>query len=135
VDGSLLCQLSKPDMRLAIQYAMTDPERLPSPYGGLDFAAPFTLTFEPPDTVRFPCLRLAYEALEKGGTAPAAMNGANEQAVKAFISEHISFMEIPEIIEQVIREHTFIGEPTVEELLETDRETKRSTYTIIQAQR
>ena len=131
VDGSLLCQVSKPDMRLAIQYAMTEPERLPSPYGGLDFSSPFSLTFEPPDTKRFPCLQLAYEALKKGGTAPAAVNGANEQAVKAFETEEISFMEIPEVIKRAVDEHNFINEPTIEEILETDNEAKRRINEIV----
>ena len=132
IDGSLLCQISKPDMRLAIQYAMTDPERLPSPYGGLDFSVPFTLTFEPPDIERFPCLLLAYEVLEKGGTATTAMNGANEQAVKAFVDGKISFMEIPELIKIVVDEHNFINEPTIDELIETDQDVKRRINEIIQ---
>ncbi len=131
VDGSLLCQVSKPDMRLAIQYAITDPERLPSPYGGLNFSHPFSLTFEPPDTKRFQCLLIAYEALEKGGTAPAAMNGANEAAVKAFEAGKISFMDIPDVIRRVVDEHDFIPEPTIEKLLETDSKAKREIHEIV----
>lgn len=131
VDGSLLCQISKPDMRLAIQYAMTDPQRMPSPYGGIDFSVPFTLTFEPPDNERFPCLPLAYEVLAKGGTATAAMNGANERAVSAFVDGRISFMEIPEVIKRVVDEHIFISEPTIEEFTETDRDAKRRIDEII----
>jgi len=131
IDGSFLCQVSRPDMRLAIQYAMTDPERLPSPYGGLDFTMPFYLTFEPPDTRRFPCLRLAYEALARGGTAPAAMNGANEQAVKAFEAGYISFMDIPALIETVVHNHTFIPEPAIKDLLETDERSKRAIQEMI----
>ena len=131
VDGSLLCQISKPDMRLAIQYAMTNPQRMPSPYGGIDFSVPFTLTFEPPDSERFPCLPLAYEVLAKGGTATAAMNGANERAVSAFVDGRISFMEIPEVIKRVVDEHIFISEPTIEELTETDRDAKRRIDEII----
>ena len=125
VDGSLLCQLSKPDMRLAIQYAMTDPERLHSPYGGVDFNRKFSLTFEPPDTVRFPCLKLAYDALGRGGTAPAALNGANEAAVQAFVSGAVSFMDMPRIMEKAVERHRFIAKPVIEELVETDREAKR----------
>ena len=132
VDGSLLSQISRPDMRLAIQYAMTNPERLPSPYGGLDFSVPFTLTFEPPDFERFPCLSLAYEVLAKGGTATAAMNGANEQAVKAFVDGEISFMEIPELIKRIVDEHGFISEPSIDELIETDRDAKRRISKIVQ---
>ena len=111
---------------------MTDPERLPSPYGGLDFSVPFTLTFEPPDFERFPCLSLAYEVLAKGGTATAAMNGANEQAVKAFVDGEISFMEIPELIKRIVDEHGFISEPSIDELIETDRDAKRRISKIVQ---
>ncbi len=125
VDGSLLSQMSRPDMRLPIQYAMTAPSRLPSSYGGLDFTRPFTLTFEPPDLERFPCLRLAYDALERGGTATAAINGANEEAVKAFVAGRISFTDIPRLIDIVLTRHRFIANPTVDELIETDRAAKR----------
>ena len=125
IDGSILSQISKPDMRLAIQYAMTDPERLYSPYGSLDFSKPFSLTFEPPDTERFPCLKLAYEALARGGTAPAAINGANEQAVKAFVDGRITFMEIPVMIKIALENHRFIENPTIEEIIETDLDVKR----------
>ncbi len=125
LDGSLLCQLSDPDMRLAIQYAMTDPGRLDSPYGGLDFTKTFSLTFEPPDYDRFPCLGLAFKALERGGTAPAAMNGANEQAVSAFVDGLIRFRDIPQLIEEVMNSHDFIENPTVEDLVGTDVNAKR----------
>lgn len=131
VDGSLLSQISKPDMRLAIQYAMTDPKRLPSPFGGLDFTKPFSLTFEPPDFERFPCLALAYEALAKGGTATAAMNGANEQAVEAFVDGKIPFMEIAELTGKVVEEHNFIAEPSIEDLIATDIDVKRQIIEII----
>ena len=133
VDGSILSQISKPDMRLAIQYAMTAPERLPSPYGGLDFTRPFSLTFEPPDTERFPCLALAYKTIERGGTAPAALNGANEQAVKAFVEGNITFMEIPEAINRILEEHTFIENPSIKELIETDLEAKRRISELVKA--
>ncbi|MFC1528835.1 1-deoxy-D-xylulose-5-phosphate reductoisomerase [Candidatus Latescibacterota bacterium] len=131
VDGSILAQISEPDMRLAIQYAMTDSERLPSPYGSLDFTKPFSLTFEPPDMERFPCLRLAYEALGRGGTTPAALNGANEQAVHEFVNGNFTFMEIPEAIEKVLDGHLFIEEPTIEDLSETDRAAKRQIMEMV----
>jgi len=131
VDGSILAQLSNPDMRLAIQYAMTAPGRLPSPYGSLDFSKPFSLGFEPPDMARFPCLSHAYEALERGGTAPAALNGANERAVEAFVRGDIGFSDIPRLIGRVVDEHGFIAEPTVEELIGTDREAKRRIEALI----
>lgn len=125
VDGSLLSQLSVPNMRLAIQYAMTDPERLSSPYGGLDFTKPFSLTFEPPDLERFPCLRLAYEALEQGGTATAALNGAGERAVETFIEGRIGFTEIPCVVERAIADHRYMEQPGIDDLIETDRAAKR----------
>jgi len=126
IDGSLLCQVSDPDMRLAIQYSMTDPLRLPSEYGGLDFTKPFSLAFEPPDIDRFPCLGLAFRALELGGTAPAVMNGANEQAVESFVDGLIRFQDIPDLVSDVMENHTFIENPTVEELIGTDKESKRT---------
>ncbi len=125
VDGSVMAQLSEPDMRLAIQYAMTAPERLPSPYGSLDFLKPFSLVFEPPDFERFPCLAHAFEALERGGTATAALNGANERAVEAFVAGAIPFMDIPRLIRRVVDEHVFVADPGVEDLVGTDREAKR----------
>ena len=131
IDGSLLCQLSMPDMRLAIQYAMTAPRRLQSPYGSIDFTKPLSLTFEPPDLGRFPCLNLAYEVLARGGTAPAAMNGANERAVKAFIDGACGFMDIPRLIRTVMEGHRFIETPTVEDLIATDREAKRRIEQLI----
>ena len=132
IDGSLLSQVSKPDMRLAIQYAMTDPKRKPSPYGGLDFTRPFSMTFEPPDTGRFPCLALAYEALARGGSAPAAMNGANERAVEAFMEGKLPFMGIPSVIRRVVEEHEFRDNPTIEELIATDDWAKGSVEKILE---
>jgi 1-deoxy-D-xylulose-5-phosphate reductoisomerase len=125
IDGSILAQISKPDMRLAIQYAMTAPDRLPSPYGGLDFSRPFSMTFEPPDTERFPCLALAYEALATGGTAPAAMNGANEQAVNAFIEGKLTFTEIPVIIRRAMEADRHIVRPSLEDLVAADIRAKK----------
>jgi 1-deoxy-D-xylulose-5-phosphate reductoisomerase len=132
IDGSLLSQVSRPDMRLAIQYAMTDPERRPSPYGGLDFTRPFSMTFEPPDAVRFPCLALAYETLARGGTAPAAMNGANERAVEAFVDGKLPFMGIPAIIKRVVGEHDFRENPEIEELTAVDSRAKREVEKILE---
>ncbi len=133
IDGSILCQLSKPDMRLAIQYAMTDPDRLPSPYGGLDFSERFSLTFEPPNMDKFPCLGIAYDVLSRGGTAAAAMNGANEAAVEAFVSGAIAFNDIPVLISRIIEEHDFIQHPTVDDLIETDITSKRKIHQLTQS--
>jgi 1-deoxy-D-xylulose-5-phosphate reductoisomerase len=126
VDGSLLAQISRPDMRLAIQYAMTDPDRLPSPYGGLDFTRPFSMAFEPPDPIRFPCLGLAYEALERGGTATAALNGANERAVELFVEGTVSFGGIPDVIRHVVNTHAFVADPTIDELIAVDIAAKQA---------
>jgi 1-deoxy-D-xylulose-5-phosphate reductoisomerase len=124
IDGSILSQMSRPDMRLAIQYAMTYPERIPSPYGGLDFSRPFSMAFEPPDKERFPCIKLAYGALSRGGTAPAVLNGANERVVEAFVAGRLPFMDIPSTIQTVLDEHEFIHKPSVDELITADLNAK-----------
>jgi len=104
---------------------MTAPERIPSPYGGLDFTRAFSLEFEPPDLDRFPCLALAYTALARGGTAPAAVNGANEEAVQAFVAGRIGFMDIPKLIGAALDRHTHLASPSVDDLIETDTAAKR----------
>ena len=105
VDGSVIAQMGVTDMRHAIQYALTYPERYASELAPLDLARLSSLHFEEPDLERFPCISLAYRALRTGGTLPAAMNAANEEAVQAFIDERISFADIPRIIEIVMDEH------------------------------
>jgi len=102
VDGSVLAQLGNPDMRTPIAYALGYPDRLESGVSALDFLKIARLDFESPDTKRFPCLRLAFEALKQGGTAPAVLNAANEIAVRAFLDEKIGFMDIPRMIESVL---------------------------------
>jgi 1-deoxy-D-xylulose-5-phosphate reductoisomerase len=105
VDGSVIAQMGVTDMRHAIQYALTYPERYPSDLPPLDLALLSSLHFEEPDREKFPCISLAYRALRTGGTLPAAMNAANEEAVQAFLDERISFADIPRIIENVMDEH------------------------------
>lgn len=102
VDGSVLAQLSQPDMRLPIQTALAEPERLERIVAPLDFKAGFSLTFLAPDTRRFPCLALAYQAGRLGGVAPAVLNAANEVAVQAFLDRRLDFMGIPRIIKNVL---------------------------------
>ena len=102
VDGSVLAQLGNPDMRTPIAYSLGYPDRLDSGVSALDLMKIARLDFEAPDMVRFPCLRLAYEALKRGDTAPAILNAANEVAVAAFLEEKISFMDIPRMIESVL---------------------------------
>jgi 1-deoxy-D-xylulose-5-phosphate reductoisomerase len=106
VDGSVIAQLGVTDMRHAIQYALTYPERCPAAaLPPLDLTKLGTLRFEPPDFERFPCLRLAYRALREGGTLPAAMNAANEVAVEAFLGGRIRLTDIPRVIERVMDAH------------------------------
>jgi len=105
VDGSVIAQLGVTDMRHAIQYALTFPDRHGCELPPLDLTTMSALHFEPPDPDRFPCLSLAYRALRAGGTLPAAMNAANEEAVQAFIDERISLTDIPLVIEAVMDGH------------------------------
>lgn len=106
IDGSVIAQLGITDMRHAIQYALTFPERYACELPPLDLAALSALHFEPPDIDRFPCIGLAYRALRSGGTLPAAMNAANEEAVRAFLEERIGFTDIPLVIEAVMDGHS-----------------------------
>jgi len=121
VDGSVIAQMGVTDMRHAIQYALTYPERHSCTLPPLDLAAISSLHFEPPDLDRFPCVSLAYRALETGGTLPAAMNAANEEAVAAFLDERICLTEIPVVIEAVMDSHTSRPVDNIETVLEVDR--------------
>ncbi|HMF58184.1 MAG TPA: 1-deoxy-D-xylulose-5-phosphate reductoisomerase [Pyrinomonadaceae bacterium] len=105
VDGSIIAQMGVTDMRHAIQYALTFPERHPCELPSLDLTRLSALHFEEPDTERFPCIELAYRALREGGTLPAALNAANEEAVKAFLEEKINLTDIPRVIEEVMNAH------------------------------
>jgi 1-deoxy-D-xylulose-5-phosphate reductoisomerase len=129
VDGSLLAQLSTPDMCLPIQCALTYPERVPSERVQTDFTRIGQLTFEAPDEDRFPALRLARRAGLVGGTLPAVLNAANEVAVEAFCQGRLSFPAITETVARVMDRHQVINHPTLEQLLEADawaRETART---------
>lgn len=120
VDGSIIAQLGVTDMKHAIQYALTFPERKPNCLEPLDFSRISRLTFENPDFERFPCLALAYKALKIGGTMPAVLNAANEIAVSAFLDNKIRLSEIPKIIESVMNEHEAQAVSSLETVLETD---------------
>ena len=120
-DGSVLAQLNRPDMRDPVRYCLTWPERWESGGEPLDLAAVSPLTFEPPDEGKFPCLRLAREALEAGGGAPAVLNAANEVAVAAFLDRRLSFGGIPRLVEAVLAEAGSPPASTLEEALEADR--------------
>jgi len=120
VDGSVKAQLGPPDMRLPIQYALTFPQREPAEWPRLNLADIGTLTFETPDFTRFPCLELAVEAGRRGGTAPAVLSAADEVAVEAFLSERLSFIEIPRVIEKTLSDHTVVDDPELEQVLAAD---------------
>jgi 1-deoxy-D-xylulose-5-phosphate reductoisomerase len=120
IDGSLIAQMGITDMRHAIQYALTYPDRLASDLPPLDLAKLASLNFEKPDLERFPCIGLAYRALRTGGTMPAAMNAANEEAVHAFIDERIGFSEIPRVIEDVMNHHQTAPVTDLESVLRAD---------------
>ncbi|MBC7787127.1 MAG: 1-deoxy-D-xylulose-5-phosphate reductoisomerase [Methylophilaceae bacterium] len=120
IDGSVLAQLGNPDMRTPIAYGLAYPERLESGVSSLDFMTLAKLEFEAPDTARFPCLRLAYDALKLGGTAPAVLNAANEIAVDAFIHHQIQFMDIPNMIESILSEAKIEEVTSLEQVISVD---------------
>lgn len=122
VDGAVIAQLGTPDMKLPIQYALYYPERRYLPGERLDFKKITEITFEEPDMETFYGLRLAFEAGREGGSLPTVLNAANELAVSKFLDRKIRYLEIPEIIETCMREHKNILDPSVEEILETERE-------------
>jgi 1-deoxy-D-xylulose-5-phosphate reductoisomerase len=124
IDGSIIAQMGVTDMRHAIQYALTYPERHACELPPLDLTQLSTLHFEAPDTERFPCIALAYRALRAGGTLPAALNAANEEAVRAFLDEEIALTDIPRVIERVMNEHATRPVSNLEVVLETDREAR-----------
>ncbi len=121
VDGSTLAHLSRPDMRLFLQYALAGLDRVAPGFGHLDWTAALTLTFEPPDLRRFPCLGYAYEALAVGGTLPAVLNAANEVAVARFLDGEVRFGQIPRLVRAAMELHQVRPDPSLEDILEADR--------------
>ncbi|MBI4467190.1 MAG: 1-deoxy-D-xylulose-5-phosphate reductoisomerase [Acidobacteria bacterium] len=124
VDGSVLAQLAPPDMRLPLQYALTYPERLPSTNHRLNWAELRKLEFRLPDEKKFPCLRLAREALKGGGSWPCVLNAADEVAVEAFLARRLRFPQIPELIERVLETTTPAPLRSIEEVLACDRQAR-----------
>jgi len=120
-DGSVMAQLGVPDMKGAIAYALSYPERLPLGQPVPDFADLGRFDFEKPDLERFPCLSLAFDAVRRGGTYPAVLNAANEAAVALFLERQIKFTEIPALISQTMRRHTAVATPKLEEIMAADR--------------
>ncbi len=130
VDGSQLAHMGITDMRLPIQYAFTYPERLDS-LPSLDLASFGAFHFEKPDTQRFPCLELGYEAARRGGTLPAVLNAANEIAVDAFLNGKAGFMDIPAVIEKVMRSHRVSQKPSLEGLIQADEWAREEALKIL----
>lgn len=131
VDGSIIAQLSPPDMRTPIQYALTYPDRVDGISRRLDITQAFSLNFEPPDLKRFPALRLAYWAAESRGTAGAVLNAANETAVEAFLTGKIAFGMICEAVELTISKHNIMKHPSLDDLLEADRWSRETASAVI----
>jgi 1-deoxy-D-xylulose-5-phosphate reductoisomerase len=125
VDGSVIAQLSPPDMRLPIQYALTYPARAPGSGERIDLGQPFSLRFEPPDRETFPCLDLGYEVMRRGGTAGAALNAANEAAVARFLKGQIGFLDISRVCRAALEHHTFDPRPTLDALWTVDAWARR----------
>ena len=124
IDGSVKAQMGLPDMKLPIQYALSYPDRWPSDFGRINFKSQQPLTFEAPDLEKFRCLALAYEALGKGGNMPAIMNAANEVAVDAFLKGRIGFLDIAETIGKTMQQMPFVSQPTYDDYVATDRESR-----------
>ncbi len=126
VDGSVIAQLSNPDMRVPIAHALAFPERIDSGATSLDLATIGQLSFERPDALRFPCLGLAYSVLRAGGTAPALLNAANEIAVAAFLDGKLRYTAIPQVIEDVLARIPAVAADSLEIVLEADRSARRA---------
>jgi 1-deoxy-D-xylulose-5-phosphate reductoisomerase len=133
IDGSVIAQLSPPDMRTPIQYALTYPQRLPGISRKLDLSKPFSLNFEKPDPARFPALALGYKVAGEGGTLGAVLNGANEAAVAAFTSGKIRFMQISKLVAATIDAHQLQESPTLDDLLEADKWARSTVESLMTA--
>ena len=130
-DGAVKAQLGMPDMRLPIQYAFSYPQRIKASFDRLDFSKMTELTFEQPDTNRFRCLALAYEALHQGGNMACIVNAANEVVVSAFLKDRISFLRMSKVIEASMAKVPFIQTPTYEDYVATDAEARRIAESLI----
>ncbi|UII23217.1 1-deoxy-D-xylulose-5-phosphate reductoisomerase [Fulvivirga ligni] len=130
-DGSIKAQMGLPDMKLPIQYAIAYPERLKSNFPRFDFTQYPQLTFEQPDTTTFRNLALAYEALKKGGNMPCILNAANEIAVEEFLKDNIGFLQMSDIVEKCMEKISFISTPSLEDYVNTDKETRIKALQLI----
>jgi 1-deoxy-D-xylulose-5-phosphate reductoisomerase len=132
IDGSVKAQLGIPDMKIPIQYALSYPERWPMNGPRLDFPVLQSMTFFEPDRHKFRCLGLAYDALALGGTAPAVLNAANEVAVQSFLNHKITFEKIPTVIERALTLHKTRPNPDIQDIIETDKQTREFVGTLLQ---
>jgi 1-deoxy-D-xylulose-5-phosphate reductoisomerase len=132
-DGAVIAQLSMPDMRLPIAYALSYPQRAHVPFGAIDWSTLARLDFEAPDTQTFVCLNLAYEAGRIGGTAPAWLSAANEVAVEAFLSGKITWSRIPEVIDATLQQHDGLVPTIVEDILHADALARRFAQQVLAA--
>ena len=130
-DGAVIAQLSMPDMRLPIAYALDYPQRASIPFGGIDWSTLNRLDFELPDTDTFRCLSLAYQAGQIGGTAPAWLSAANEVAVEAFLAGRVLWSQIPSIIEETLQHHDGAGAHVVDDILEADRAARTAAEKVV----
>ena len=130
-DGSVLAQLGNPDMRTPIAYCLGLPERIDSGVGELDFSALSALTFQKPDFDRFPCLKLAYQAMNAGGAAPCVLNAANEVAVAAFLDKRIKFTDIAQVVAHCLAQDFSDSHHDIESLLAQDAQTRRQAEVFI----
>ena len=130
-DGAVMAQLGIPDMKGAIAYALSYPERLALDQPLPDFAGIGALTFEKPDLNKFPCLDLAYKACQTGETLPAVLNAANEMAVQAFLKQRVPFVKIPEVIGKTMESHTVVTNPGFDDIIESDRWAREQARNLI----
>ncbi len=130
-DGAVMAQLGVPDMRIPIQFALTYPKRMESPAVDLDLLSCGPLTFAAADVERFPCLGLAIEAAKVGGTACAILNGANEEAVAAYLQDKIRFYDIPRAIDHALQTTEILQNPSLEEILQADRLARQAAKTVL----
>jgi 1-deoxy-D-xylulose-5-phosphate reductoisomerase len=124
-DGSMKAQMGLPDMKLPIQYALAYPNRLKNDFRRFDFMSYPNLTFEAPDKATFRALDMAYEALRRDGNAPCILNAANEIAVERFLKNDITFLQIYDLLEELMEKATFVAQPGYDDLVQTDHEARR----------
>jgi 1-deoxy-D-xylulose-5-phosphate reductoisomerase len=132
-DNSTVAQLSLPDMKMPIQYALSYPKRFELNVKKLNLTEVKNLSFEKPNFELFPCLKYAYDAGNIGGTIPAVLNAVNEVAVYAFLDNKIKFLDIPRLIKTMIEKHNVIKNPVLNEILEIDKKIKEETQKIIES--